>query len=114
MALTIKNRAAMTANPESSAALKVLLMSENDADLASCRELLRSPGCTVQMCSNYVELLLHLEHEAFQLVIMFEEEESPSAWQGVIKQAAEAGNGTPVLIFKRSEEFSLLNETLAS
>jgi DNA-binding NtrC family response regulator len=109
----IKDQETRTTGTESSA-LRVLLMSEDNADLETCKELMRSPGCRVQMCSNHDELLLHLEHEAFQLVIMFEAEKVPPEWQGVIKQAAEASGGTPVLVFKRSEELTSHSERLAS
>jgi hypothetical protein len=98
---------------ESSPGLRLLLMSENSADLMACKDLLRLPGCRVQTCSNYIELLLHLQHEAFQLVIMFQGENAPPEWQSVVKQAAEASGGTPILVFKRSEELTDFSERLA-
>ena len=114
MASTINKPRVKSMRTESVPASRVLLMSQNAADLATCAELLRLPGSRVQMCSNYIELMLYLEHEAFQLVIMFEGDKAPPEWQGVVKQAAEASGGTPVLVFKRSEEFTKLREALAS
>lgn len=109
-----KFREPRSADSESCPALRLLLMSENRADLAACTELFRLPGCRIQTCSNYVELLLHLQHEAFQLVIMFEGESAPPEWEAVIKEAAEASGGTAILVFKRSEELTNFAETLAS
>jgi len=95
--------------------LRLLLMSENSGDFAVCRDRLRLPMCRVQTCSDYFELLLHLQHEAFQLVIIFEGENAPPEWKAAIKQAAaEASGGTPILVFKRTEELTNFAETLAS
>ena len=114
MASTIKNREAKKVGTECSPAFGVLLMSEDGAGLETCKKLLRLPGCRVLMCSNYVELLLHLEHEAFQLVIMVEGKKARPEWQGVVQQAAEASGGTPVLVFKGPEELTKFTGTLAS
>jgi len=113
MSSTNKLRETRSAGAESSRVLRLLLMSENSADLSACKELLRLPGCRLQTCSNYVELLLYLQHEAFQLVIMFEGENAPPEWQSVVKQAAEASGSTPILVFKRSEELRNFADTLA-
>ena len=93
---------------------RLLLMSEKRGDLAACRDQLRLPMYRVQKCSDYVELLLHLQHEVFQLVIIFEGENTPPEWKTVIKQAAEASGGTPILVFKRTEDLTNFAGTLAS
>ena len=80
---------------------RVLLMSENDKDLGTCRALVRLPDSQVETCSSYVELMLRLEHEAYELVIIFEGEKSSPGWEAAVSEAAVASKGTPVLFFKR-------------
>jgi hypothetical protein len=94
--------------------IRVLLMSGDGMETATRWELSRLPGCSVQTCSNYVELLLRLEHEAFQLVIIFEGENSPPGWQEAVKQTAQANNGTPVVVIKQPREAGRFPEALAS
>jgi hypothetical protein len=101
-------RETSNAGAASSAVRRLLLTSENREYLAVCARRLRSPGCKIPTCSGYVELLLYLQHEAFQLVIVFEGENAPPEWRAVVRQAAEAGDGTPVLVFRRPEELSRL------
>lgn len=79
-------------------------MPGDGAEIATRRELSRMPGCSVQTCSNYVELLLRLEHETFQLVIICEGKNSPTGWHDAVKQTAEANYGTPVVVIRRSPE----------
>lgn len=112
MSLMGKSRGPRRAETGSSRDAGVLLMSENGVDLASCRELLRLPGCKVQTCSNYVELLLHLEHETFQFVIILEGGKSSPEWQAAVAQVAETARGIPVLFIKRSNNVAPVNEAV--
>lgn len=75
---------------------RVLLMAEEAAHNAACTKVLESSGCEVRSCCSYVELLLYLEHESFQLVMVIESENSENQWREVIRQVAETDHGTPV------------------
>lgn len=110
----IKDREPGSTGRESSQGVRVLVMSEDGMDLGTSKELLRLPGYRVQTCSSYVEMLLHLEHESFQLVIIFEGKKSSPEWQAEIQQVAETSRGALVLVFKRSEEVTNLPGVLAS
>lgn len=59
---------------------RVLLMCEEGFDVAAWREFLKLPGCTIQVCHNYVEFLLYLEHEPYQLAMVFGKNLSPDFW----------------------------------
>jgi hypothetical protein len=85
-----------------------LVMSESGGDLGASKELLRLTGYRVQMCSSYIELLLHLEHATYQLVIIFEDNQPSPEWHSVIKQVASSSAGALVLVFKRPEEVTNL------
>lgn len=82
----------------------VLVLADDGRDYGVSKELLRLPGYTVRTCSDYVEMLLYLEHETFQLVIIFESEKSGPICQGELRQAAESHAVANVIIFKRPEE----------
>lgn len=109
-----KSKRAKSLETASTPALKVLVVSEKGADLATCRELLRLPGCSVQTCSNYIEVLLRLEHENFRLAIVFEGENDPPEWEETLSQVAEAGRGTPVVFIRQAENASDLAGSLVS
>lgn len=83
---------------------RILLMAEDAADNVAYAELLRSSGCEAQPCSSYVELLLYLEHETFQLVIIFERKNSENEWHEVIRQIAEIDRGIPVMILNQCRD----------
>lgn len=55
-------------------------------------------------CCGYVELLLYLEHESFQLVIIFERKRSQSKWQELIKRVAEIDRGIPVMTLNQGHD----------
>lgn len=79
-------------------------MAEDITDLSACTTLLQSSGCEVQPCCGYVELLLYLEHESFQLVIIFEKKSSQNKWRDLIKRVAEVDRGIPVIAVSQGWE----------
>lgn len=83
---------------------RVLLMAEDPADNMVCMELLQSCGCEAQPCCSYVELLLYLEHETFQMVIIFERANSEDKWHELIRRVAEIDRGIPVLILSQARD----------
>jgi DNA-binding NtrC family response regulator len=82
-------------------AVNILLLAENTSVLTSCTGLLRSSGYNVLPCSSYIDLMLHLEREAFQLVMIVDQENSGIEWHELVKQAAETDRGIPVLILSQ-------------
>lgn len=90
------------------------MLADDDRDYGISRELLRLPWYTVRTCSNYVEMLLYLDHETFQFVVIFESEKSGAIWQGEIRQAAESCGVTQIIIFKRPEEVKNLAKNLTA
>lgn len=91
---------------------KVLAMCGEELDAAVLRELLRIPGCTVQVCHNLIELLLYLEHETFQLVMIFEGENPSPDCQAAAKQLADAYQETAVVVVKQPAIDEYLSENL--
>lgn len=89
---------ASTGNWGSVTPARVLLMAEDPTDNMACTEALESSGCEVRSCSSYIELLLYLEHESFQLVMIFERKNSENQWREFIREVAEIDHGTPVRI----------------
>lgn len=83
---------------------RVLLMAGNPSDNLACTTLLESSGFSIQSCSSYIELLLYLEHEPFQLVVIFERARSQMQWHRLLKRVAEIDHGTPVILLKRSRD----------
>lgn len=79
-------------------------MAEDAADLSACTALLQSSGCEVQPCCSYVESLLYLEHESFQLVIVFERKNFQNNWHELIKRVAEIDRGIPVLTLSQGRD----------
>lgn len=65
-------------------------------------ELEELPGGKVQVCSSFVELLLQLGNESFQLVVIIEEETASLDCQAAIDHLANAHQGTPVLVVKET------------
>jgi len=99
-----KSRTATTGNLKRKPSARVLLMTEETADLSACTALLQSSGCDVQPCSSYVELLLYLEHESFQLVIIFERKNAQNNWRELIKRVAEIDRGIPVMTLSQGRD----------
>jgi hypothetical protein len=115
MSSMMRSGSAMQDVAEPFQAMRVLVMPGDGTAFATCRELSRLPGCSVQTCSSYLELLLRLEHEDFQLVIIFEGEDSPPLeWHDAVQQAAETNKATPVVVIKRFAEASRFLEALAN
>jgi len=83
---------------------RVLLMAGPHADSLACARLLKASGCDVQSCSNYIELLLFLEHESFQLVVIFERSNSQEQWPDLVQRIAEAERGIPVMVLNQGRD----------
>lgn len=81
--------------------IRVLVMCEEKLDAAIWKELLRLPGCAVQVCRNLIELLLFLEHEMFHLVMIFEGDNSSAVSQTTANYLAEAHRETAVFFVRR-------------
>jgi hypothetical protein len=88
---------------------KVLLMCKDPIDAARWSTLVTSPSCTVTTCSNFLELLLYLEHETFQLVMILEGKTSAPGWRIAAEYIAESAQGTPFFIINRDGEASGLS-----
>lgn len=82
----------------------VLVMCEDSAEAERWSKLLTSTGCAVKVCSNFVEMLLYLEHEIFHLVIILEGETHSSSWRTAAEFIAEANQGTPFFVINRRGE----------
>ena len=89
-------------------------MCEDPVEAARWRDLVGSPGCTVKACSNFVELLLYLEHEAFQLVMILEGESPTPGWRVAAEYIAEASQGTPFFVINRNGEAAGVSPSVGS
>jgi hypothetical protein len=113
MPLLVEDRETRSTAPESPQEPKVLLMCQNPVDVAIWRDLLQLPACMVQACHDYIEFLLYLEHEAFQLVVICEGENPSADWRSAAVCVTEAGKGIPLLIIRaggRATGFSPFSE----
>ena len=112
---TTSELGSVTYHPQkSSPEPKVLLMCEDPVDAGRWCELLSSPGCTVKACSNFLELLLYLEHEDFQLVMILEGETPTPGWRIAAEYIAEATQGTPFFVINRNGEAAGLSPAVGS
>lgn len=102
--MSMTSKRTETPEPAPSPEARVLLMAESPTELALQQEILQLPPGSVEMCSDYLELLLRLEHESYRLVVIFEGEHPPAEWPEAISQIADASNGTPVLLIKKPEK----------
>lgn len=92
--------------------LRILLMCDEDSDVAIWREVVRLPGCTIQVCHNYIEFLLYLEHDSFQLVMIYEGGEPSSDYRNAAANLAEVHRDVSFQFIKRPAEKTLRTETL--
>lgn len=92
--------------------LRILIMCEEDSDVAIWREVVRLPGCTVQVCHNYIEFLLYLEHESFELVMIFEGEGASPDYRTAAANLAEVHKDVSFQFIKRPVEETIRTETL--
>lgn len=92
----------------------VLIMCEDSIEAERWTKLLTSTGCAVKVCSNFVEMLLYLEHEPFQLVILLEGETHSPSWRTAAEFIAEANEGTPFFLINRSGEAAGLSPKVGS
>ncbi|HET7212156.1 MAG TPA: hypothetical protein VFL79_01090 [Terriglobia bacterium] len=81
---------------------KILLMSPGETAPEILAELGKLPGSIIRVCSSFVELVLHLEHELFHIVMLIDDENSSQDCNAAIDHLAEAHKGTPVLVIGRA------------
>ena len=80
---------------------RILVMCEAELEPATRQELEKIPGSVVYVCSSSIELLLYLEHQRFELVMVFwEQNPSPDFLAATDFLAAEC-RGVPVLVTKQ-------------
>ncbi len=91
---------------------KVLLMCEGPLYAAMSGELLSFLGCSVKACSNFVELLLYLEREPFQLVMILEGETPTPGWRTAAEYIAEANQGTSFFVINRNGDATGLSPSV--
>ena len=93
-----------TGNPVSGPPYKfrILVMCDGELHPATYSELEQVPGSIIETCHDFLELQLHLEHETFQVVMIFEEDRPSLDCRAAANYLAEAYRGTPVLVTKRS------------
>ncbi len=91
---------------------KVLLMCEDPMKAAWCSDVVSSLGCTVKACSNFIELLLYLKHEAFQLVVILEGERPKPGWRNAAEYIAEISLTTPFFVINRNGEVAGLSPSV--
>ena len=93
---------------------KVLLMCEDPREAARWSDLVSSPGCTVKACRNFIELLLCLERETFQLVMLLEGETPTPGWRTAAEYIAEVSQNVPFFVIKRNGEAAGLSTSVGS
>ena len=92
----------------------LLFMCEDSVEAEKWSKLLTSTGCAVKLCSNFVEMLLYLEHEIFHLVIILEGETHSPSWRTAAEFIAEANQGTPFFVINRMGEAAGLAPSVGS
>lgn len=92
----------------------VLIMCDDSTEAEGWTKLLTSTDCAVKVCSNFVEMLLYLEHELFHMVIILEGETHSPSWRTAAEFIAEANQGTPFFIINRMGEAAGLSPTVGS
>lgn len=92
-----------TNNPALKAPLeyKVLLMNTGEPVPQMMIELGKLPGSNVRVCSTFLELLLCLDRESFQLAVIIEEEHLSLDCQVAVEYLARAHRQTSVLVSRR-------------
>lgn len=82
---------------------RVLMMGEDDQGISNWEEGLQLHGCLVQVCRTYLEFMLFLEHEPFNLVVIFDGIANQPESQAAFLYLSEIRKGTPFMVIKPSE-----------
>lgn len=93
---------------------RVLLMCEDPMDVAMWGSLLGVLGCKVQACSSFIELLLRIEHEPYQMVMILEGLCPTPGWKTAAMFAAEVARGIPFFVIHRNGEAVGLSTSTAN
>lgn len=93
---------------------KVLLMCEDSMKAAWCSDVVSSLGCTVKACSNFIELLLYLKHETFQLVAILEGKRPMPGWRVAAECIAEASRMPPFFVINHNGEVAGLSPSVGN
>jgi hypothetical protein len=94
--------------------LNVLLMCADPKLAAWSSDLVSSLGCTVNACSNFIELLLYLKHETFQLVVILEGERPTPGWRTAAEYIAGVSRSTPFFVINHNGEVAGLSPSVGN